>query len=56
MSWRVEWKCALRDNGGQCVISTGIIEMRELPANNSNSPQIVRYLSYFINMCCVASK
>ena len=47
MSWRVEWKCALRDNGGQCVISTGIIEMRELPANNSNSPSDCRLLKLF---------
>ena len=44
MSWRVEWRCALRDNGGQCVMITpGILEMRGLPADNSISPQIVGY-------------
>ena len=43
MNWKVEWRCALRDNGGQCVVSSGILEMRELPADSLVSPQIVGY-------------
>ena len=41
--WRVEWRCASRDSGGQCVVSPGIGEMRVLPADNLVSPQNVSY-------------
>ena len=38
---RVEWRCASRDNGGQCVMMTGIPEMQQLSADSLVSPQNV---------------
>ena len=44
MSWRVEWRCACRDSGGQCVMTSGISEMRVLPADSLDSPLNVRWV------------
>ena len=38
---RVEWRCASRDSGGQCVMTTGIPVMQWLPADSLVSPQNV---------------
>ena len=35
MSWRVEWRCASKDGGEQCVMTPGISEMQELCADSS---------------------
>ena len=34
MIWRVEWKYASRDNGGQCAIIPGIPKMQWLPVDS----------------------
>ena len=41
--WKVEWRCASEDSGGQCVMMTGIIEMQQLSADSLVSPQNVNY-------------
>ena len=38
---RVEWRCASRDSGGQCVKTPGTSEMQQLPAHNLVSSQSV---------------
>ena len=44
---RVEWRCASRDSGGQCVMMTGIPEMQLLCADSLVSPQNVNRISHF---------
>ena len=41
--WRVEWRCASRDSGGQCVMTTGIPVMQWLPVDSSDSLQNVNH-------------
>ena len=41
-NWKVVWRCASKDSGGQCVIMTGILEMQWLSADSLISPQNVR--------------
>ena len=40
--WRVEWRCASRESGEQCVITIGILEMQWLSADSLVTPQNVR--------------
>ena len=41
MNWRVELRCASRDSGGLCVMTSGVPEMQWLPADSLVSPQNV---------------
>ena len=43
MSWRVEWRCASEDSGGQCAKTSGILEMQELSADSLVLLQSVGY-------------
>ena len=43
MNWRVEWRCATRDSGGQCVMIPGITVMQWWSADSLVSPQSVGY-------------
>ena len=43
MIWKVEWRCATRDSGEQCVMTSGISEMQLLSADNSDSIPRVNY-------------
>ena len=52
MSWRVEWRCACRDSGGQCVMTSGIPEMQRLSADSLVSPQNVRNFSASFSLSC----
>ena len=43
----VEWRCASRNSGGQCVMTPGISEMQWLLADNLVLPQTVRKIYFF---------
>ena len=41
--WRVEWRYASRDSGGQCAMTFGTLKMQQLSADNLVSTQNVSY-------------
>ena len=53
--WRVEWRCATRDSGGQCAMTSGISEMQWLSADNLVSLQNVRHTSVTAWACVIVA-
>ena len=44
MNLRVELRCATRNSGGQCVMTSGILEMQWLSADSLVSLRNVSYI------------
>ena len=48
--WRVKWRCATRESGGQCVMTPGISEMQWLSVDSLVSPQNVIFVRFSVKL------